>query len=187
VRNLLHEPIRVSKSEQRVADFIAKFIVIILAIIFYILKLIVKLLNKFKKIIYKTTLMGIIVFFLTAFFMPVVYSPKANAQVPHYGTQTEHDQIANYIIEVFGDDAPKAFRLLECENHALNPNAVNDNTTWGGIGQDIGVFQINTVWQGVSNKAFLYDWRTNVDMAHNIYIRDGSSFKLWTCGKHLGI
>jgi hypothetical protein len=102
-------------------------------------------------------------------------------------TLSEHDQIKAYIQDVFGQDAPKAFQLLSCENAAYRADAVNDNTQWGGIGQDIGVFQVNTVWQGVSNKAFLYDWRINVDIAHNIYTRDGHSFKLWTCGKKMNI
>jgi hypothetical protein len=69
------------------------------------------------------------------------------------------------------------------ENKALNPNAVNDNTTWGGVGQDIGVFQINTDWQGVTNKAFLTDPVINIRIAYNIFVRSGYSFKLWTCGK----
>lgn len=100
---------------------------------------------------------------------------------------TEHEQIVAYIKEVFGSDSDKAFKLLSCENHALNPKALNDNTSWGGIGQDLGIFQINTVWQGVSNKAFLYNWRINIDIAHDIYVRDGKQFKLWTCGRKLGI
>ncbi len=99
---------------------------------------------------------------------------------------TRHQMIKEYINSVFGTDAPKAMLLLSCENKGLNPLAVNDNTTWGGVGQDIGIFQINTIWQGVSNKAFLYDWKINVDIAHNIYERDGS-FKLWTCGRKLSI
>lgn len=102
-------------------------------------------------------------------------------------TLSQSDTIKQEITTVFGVDSAKAFKLLSCENHALNPLAINDNTKWGGIGQDIGLFQINTIWQGVSNKAFLFDPSINIRIAHNIYVRDGYSFKLWTCGKDLRI
>ena len=114
---------------------------------------------------------------------PLAYAASPSAKL----VPSEHDQIASYIKEVFGKDSDKAFKLLSCENSALNPKALNDNTTWGGVGKDYGVFQINNKWQGVSNEAFLYDWRTNIDMAYSIYSRDGYSFKLWTCGRKLGI
>lgn len=106
-------------------------------------------------------------------------------------TPTMYDTIHSYIETVFGKDAPKAFKLLQSskchENGKLNPEAINDNTTWGGKGQDIGVFQISNYWQGVTNKAFLTDYKINVNMAYNIYVRSGYSFKMWTCGKILGI
>src|SRR6266702_4790841 len=35
------------------------------------------------------------------------------------------DSIREEIQQVFGIDSPKAFKLLECENSALNPSAVN--------------------------------------------------------------
>lgn len=95
---------------------------------------------------------------------------------------------------VFGSHYQKAMLLLKgdgkgtcSENHALNPEALNDNTKWGGVGKDWGVFQINDKWQGVSNTAFLKDPAINIRIAWNIYKRSGYSFKLWTCGKVYGI
>lgn len=99
----------------------------------------------------------------------------------------EREEIASYIKEVFGVHADKAFQVLSCENASLNPEAVNTAGNYPEGSRDIGVFQINEYWQGVSNSHFLFDWKINVLMAYNIFSRDGYSFKLWSCGKKLGI
>lgn len=101
-------------------------------------------------------------------------------------TPTEHDLIVAEINQVFGKDAPKAFKLLSCENGRLNPNAVNTNTdTYQS--KDYGIFQINNHWQGVTNVAFLTDYHINIRMAYNIYTRSGNTFKMWSCGQRLGL
>lgn len=98
----------------------------------------------------------------------------------------ERQLIDEYIKQVFGSHAKDFNALLDCENHARNPLAINTNPDqWNS--QDVGIAQINDHWQGVSNHAFLTDWRINIDIAHNIYVRDGYSFKLWTCGRKLGL
>lgn len=99
---------------------------------------------------------------------------------------SEHDQIVNYIKQVFGIHSTDAFKVLSCENHALNPNAINDNTTWGGRGQDIGVMQINNSWQGMSTR-FLKNWKINIEAGFQIYKESGYNFHLWTCGRNLEI
>lgn len=91
---------------------------------------------------------------------------------------TEQQQIINYIKEVFGSHSTEALKIANCESH-LNPKAFNDNTTWGGVGRDWGVFQINDTWQGVSNRAFLTDWKINVLMAKKIF--DNRGWSAWTC------
>lgn len=97
-------------------------------------------------------------------------------------TLSEKDEIKAYIEEVFGEDAPEAFRLLKCENSLFNPNAVNTagNTPKGS--RDIGVFQINEHWQRTQGK-FLFNWKVNIQIAHQLYMENGKSFKLWTCGR----
>lgn len=97
------------------------------------------------------------------------------------------EKIENEVKEVFGDAYPQAKMILDCENHARNPKAINDNTKWGGRGVDHGIFQINDSWQGVTNKAFLEDYTINIRMAYNIYKSWGNNFHAWTCGKKLGI
>lgn len=142
---------------------------------------------------------GLILFVINGinYLAPHALSPMAKAELdsPAAGPSaelSEHDQIAHYITEVFGSDAPKAFQLLrgngKCsgENGNLDPNAVNDNTTWGGIGQDIGVFQISNKWQGVQDK-FLKNWHINVQIAYQLFIENHKHFNLWTSGRCQGL
>ena len=128
---------------------------------------------------------------ITALYYNKAYAQAKQIEVLTAEPESEHDRIVLYIKKTFGQYSDKAFQLLtdpKChENGKLNPLAVNDNTTWGGIGQDIGIFQINTTWQGVTNKAFLTDYKININIAYNIFVRSGNNFKLWTCGRVLGI
>lgn len=106
--------------------------------------------------------------------------------------QPKYDnEIEAYIHEVFGKHAEKAMYLLEgngiCgENHNLNPNAVNDNTTWGGVGRDCGVFQINDVYHPFTCEQ-LKDYKTNIDYAYRMFKNDNYTFVRWTAGRCLGI
>jgi hypothetical protein len=122
---------------------------------------------------------------------PQVKKVVTKVEKPVYAEPSKLSPIEQEIKDVFGSYYPVAMELLTSdachENKALNPNAVNDNTTWGGIGRDLGVFQINTTWQGVTNEAFLFDPHINIRIAYNIFVRSGYNFKMWTCGKKLGI
>jgi hypothetical protein len=120
-----------------------------------------------------------------AYAAPVVTGPTPTP------TPTQYDRVKADIEQVFGTDAPKALLLLQgdathsChENGALNPSATNVNTDGS---TDYGVFQINNKWQKIDNEAFLFDPDINIRIAHNIYVRSGDSFKMWTCGKIDGI
>lgn len=113
-----------------------------------------------------------------------VASPAAQL-VPKTVEQVD-DPIEKDIKLVFGKYYPQASMLLDCENHARNPKAVNHNSD-SIHSNDYGIFQINDHWQGVSNKAFLEDYDINIRIAYNIFSRDNYSFKLWTCGRKLGI
>lgn len=101
-------------------------------------------------------------------------------------TPTEHDEIVAYIKEVFGEDSDKAFKVLSCENHALNPNAVNTAGNVPAGSRDLGIFQINEYWQRTQGK-FLLNWKINVLVAHQIFTDNGNTFERWTCGRKLGV
>lgn len=98
----------------------------------------------------------------------------------------EKDEITSYIKEVFGKDSDKAFKLLSCENKSLSPDAVNTAGNFPEGSRDIGIFQENEFWQGVQGK-FLFNWKINIQIAHQLYTENGNSFKLWSCGRRLSI
>jgi hypothetical protein len=125
-----------------------------------------------------------------------VISPMPNEQIDkiiatptpkyHLIETTENEDIRNYIKEVFGEDQDKAFTLLSCENADLDPNIVNTAGNEPAGSRDVGVFQINEYWQEVQYK-YLLNWKINIQIAYQIFIEDGKSFKQWTCGRSLGI
>jgi len=108
--------------------------------------------------------------------------------------KTQKEEIEAYIREVFGKDADKALLLLKgkgegtcAENRNLDPNAVNDNTWWGGKGKDWGIFQINDKYHPVYKLNLHKDWRANVRYAYRMFVNDGYSFRRWTCGRYWGL
>jgi len=136
----------------------------------------------------------VVIPFAVRTFDPVVYAPTveeayaepiASTSAAILPTPTPNP-IENDIQQIFGDDAPKAFKLLSCENHSLNPNAVNTAGNYPAGSRDIGVFQINEFWQKVNAK-FLFNPDINIRIAHQIYQDSGNSFRMWTCGRRLGI
>jgi hypothetical protein len=182
------EQIRLKRNEEKVARIIAVPIVLVLSILFYLGKLILALLWKVRRALWKLSVTISIVFFLTNVFGVVANAPKANATAPVIPVkeQTQKDQIKAYIRKVFGKYGDQAIRVATCES-GLNPRAVNDNTQWGGVGVDRGTFQLNSVYQGISNTNFLFDYRLNTDMAYIIFKNAGYNWHLWTCGRKLGL
>ena len=103
-------------------------------------------------------------------------------------------EVEEYIWEVFGDYTPKAMLLLKgqgagtcAENRNLDPKAVNDNRTWGGVGRDVSIFQVNDVYHPVKELNLENDWKANVRYAYRMFQNDNYSFKRWTCGRVWGI
>lgn len=94
---------------------------------------------------------------------------------------TQRQEIENYVREVFGDDWERAFAIIECES-SWNPKAVNDNTEWGGVGRDRGIFQINSHFHPLTDEQ-AFDYKQNIDYAHRMFVNDGRTFIRWTCGR----
>ena len=101
-----------------------------------------------------------------------------------------YNAIEYEIMDVFGNDWRKALLLLRgvgncAENRNLDPRAVNDNRTWGGVGVDRGIFQINSVYHPLT-EAQAFDYKQNIRYAHRMFHNDNGTFaKRWTAGKCL--
>ena len=85
------------------------------------------------------------------------------------------------INEVFGADAPAALNIAMCESRH-NPNAVNSIAI--GNSHAEGLFQIlyPSTWSTTSQAGNSpFDARANTLAAHEIFIRDGHSWREWAC------
>ena len=72
-------------------------------------------------------------------------------------------------------------RIAQCES-GLNPNAYNPISIGGSHAE--GVFQIlyPSTWSGTPQAASSpYDAWANIQAAHAIFMRDGYSWREWTC------
>ena len=127
---------------------------------------------------------GAIVFATT----PKVISPCASTgcQIAHVyekESKTQLEEMISYIVKTFEPEGSlvvfQALEVAQCESH-WNPQAYNYNTNLTG---DYGLFQINTVHIVRYGSGFMYDWKTNVDVAYKIY--KSSGWNPWVCWKLL--
>lgn len=95
---------------------------------------------------------------------------------------SEKQEIINYIVEVFGEDAPDAFNVLYCENRNLDPSAINYNRNGT---TDHSIFQINSIHTTRFGDEFITNWRANVDVAKQIF--DEQGWTPWTCSTRVGV
>ena len=112
----------------------------------------------------------------------VAPTPEPTPEVvePTPEPKTQRQEIIEYIVEVFEEDAPNAFNVLYCENKGLRADAVNwnSNDTW-----DAGIFQINQV-HGYTMEE-MKDYRKNVDAAYKIFL--GRGWSSWACSERVDI
>ncbi len=120
----------------------------------------------------------------------IARTPKVMAEVPQEialptptpAIQVIPTDIVGYISYKFGEDAWKAFKVLECENKGLNPFAQNINKN-GSI--DRGYWQINTIHPVTT--ACAQNAICSTDYAYRMWKNDGESFRRWTCGRRLAL
>jgi hypothetical protein len=125
-------------------------------------------------------------------------TPKASAQVHTSGQASQPAQstssniamtsnaagasdITSMIYQVFGPYGAQAVRIATCES-TLNPNATNSQ--YIGNSRAAGLFQIlyPSTWYGTSQAAKSpYDAYANIVAAHEIFVRDGYSWREWEC------
>ena len=94
---------------------------------------------------------------------------------------SEREQIIEYIEEVFEEHLVIALAVAQCES-GLRPSAFNDNTTWGGVGRDHGIFQINDVYHANKGDIPNLTWKQNIRIARKIF--DASGWYAWSCYKN---
>ncbi len=105
---------KLTSREQYIANILAKGIVVVLVILFYTLSYAFKLLFKLKRWLFRLSIVILITWSAYTTLHTVAYAPYANATEFQYSQKplTEHEQIVNYIYDVFGKDADTAFKLL---------------------------------------------------------------------------
>lgn len=109
--------------------------------------------------------------------VPVVTTPTP-AQTP---VPTGQSSVATMIEQVFGPYAPGALQVARCES-GLNPGAYNPTSIGGSHAE--GVFQIlyPSTWMGTSEAGSSpYNAWANIVAAHQIFVRDGYSWREWSC------
>lgn len=82
---------------------------------------------------------------------------------------------------IFGADATGALAIAKCES-GYNPNAWNSIAILGSHAS--GVFQIlyPITWNGTSQSGQSpYNYHANILAAHEIFTRDGNSWREWAC------
>jgi outer membrane biosynthesis protein TonB len=112
---------------------------------------------------------------------PVVTEPPVQQPVETPSPTTGSTSVEGIIDEVFGQYAAGAKQIAICES-GLNPNAFN-STSIGGSNA-AGLFQIlyPSTWNTTSQAgASPYDARANATAAYEIFVRDGYSWREWSC------
>ncbi|HTK05866.1 MAG TPA: LysM peptidoglycan-binding domain-containing protein [Ktedonobacteraceae bacterium] len=95
--------------------------------------------------------------------------------------QTSSSDVASMITSVFGSYAGSAMAIATCES-GLNPGAINSIAV--GNSHAEGVFQIlyPSTWSTTAEAgASPYDAYSNIVAAHEIFTRDGNSWREWAC------
>ncbi len=89
--------------------------------------------------------------------------------------------VTGMIEQIFGVYAPEAINIARCES-GLNPGAYNPISIGGS--HAAGLFQIlyPSTWAGTPEAgASPYNAWANIEAAHAIFVRDGYSWREWTC------
>lgn len=120
-------------------------------------------------------------------------SPVEQTKITKLEIIEDEDTIEGYIRQKFGNGADDALVVLQgtgegscAENRHLDPQAVNDNTTWGGVGQDVGYWQINNVYHPTVTEECAKDVKCSTDYAYKLY-KERGDFSAWTCGRRYGL
>jgi hypothetical protein len=106
---------------------------------------------------------------------------KEEATLGSQSTEATSPTLSDYIQEVFGEDGDVAIAVAKCES-GIDNSKMNDNTKWGGVGRDWGVFQINDHYHANKGDIPNLTERENVRMAKKIF--DASGWYAWSAYKN---
>jgi hypothetical protein len=112
---------------------------------------------------------------------PAKVYPTQVPTIP-YPTSPGQAAVIAMINQVFGSYAPGALNVARCES-GFNPLAYNPISIGGNHAE--GVFQIlyPSTWSGTSEASSSpYSAMANILAAHQIFVRDGYSWREWSCG-----
>lgn len=84
--------------------------------------------------------------------------------------------VPDLIRSVFGPYAGQALAVAACES-GYNPNAVNPSSGASGVFQFLASTWATTSYAGYSR----FNAWANVNAAHQVFVRDGYSWREWTC------
>ncbi len=111
---------------------------------------------------------------------PVKMYPTQVPTIP-YPTSPGQAAVIAMIDQVFGSYATGALHVARCES-GFNPLAYNPISIGGSHAE--GVFQIlyPSTWRGTSEASSSpYSAMANILAAHQIFVRDGYSWREWSC------
>jgi lysozyme-like protein len=98
-------------------------------------------------------------------------------------TQADQSQqsVIAIIDQVFGPYGPAATRVAACES-GLNPNAYNPVSIGGSYAEGLFQILVPSTWRTTS-QAYRspYDAWANTRAAYEIFVRDGYSWREWSC------
>lgn len=106
---------------------------------------------------------------------PVQVPQNSGVNITPFIASASNGSVAAMINQTFGARASGAIAVATCES-GLNPNAYNPSGA-------AGVFQIMPgTWAGTSQAGkSVYNAAANIAAAHEIFVRDGYSWREWTC------
>lgn len=112
---------------------------------------------------------------------PTPRPPTPKPYVPPPGANPGQQAIINDIVAIFGPYAQGAINVARCES-GFDPNARNPYAI--GNSHAEGVFQIlyPSTWSTTSYAGSSpYSYDANIRAAHQIFARDGNSWREWAC------
>ncbi len=108
-------------------------------------------------------------------------TPKPQTYRPPIGANPGQQAIINEIVAVFGSYSQGALNIAKCES-GYDPNAWNSYPIMGSHAS--GVFQIlyPSTWNTTSYSGYSpFNADANIKAAHQIFQRDGNSWREWQC------